>query len=838
MLKLTEKQEEAFSSMVRGDNVLISSMAGCGKCLSGDTRILMYDGSVKIAKDIIQGDKIMGDDSSVRNVLSTTSGYDYIFLITNETKLDLDHGHYSQQDTYKVNSHHILSLKVRKRLIFNGETDLYSLYWGDKSGVVLNKSFENKKEAIEFRDTLPDIVDLSLKTCLDKKETNLWSIYFQTYYAQIEFSNKEINLDPYILGLWLGTQKPNEDFSTFLQAYNFYIMNYFKEYAKQTNTFLIELFNNFFTFSKSSIMRDNWFQEKLNSYNLNLSIQIPLDFKTNTRTNRLKLLAGLIDSLGYETLHAYEILLENHLLENKQLEEDIVFLIKSLNFKVIVKTEKHKEFYKRIRIYGKLSEIPSLVFRTFSKHKYDCIYCNDEIYESVDKICEHCSTTVKILPVEHGKYYGFELDDNHRFVLDNFIVTHNTACVKMFVDIYKRSKIIGITSTTGISALLFGGTTLHSYLGIGLGNLSVNSLVSKITKKHYLKKRWNDLEILVIDEVSMLSPLLFDKLEETARLVRNDNRPFGGIQLILSGDFCQLPCVGESNFCFEAKSWNTCIDKVVYLDKNMRQKDEVFQKCLSEIRVGKISEETKNILNQCVNKELENEYGIKPTRFCSTKNTVEKINNSELDKFAETGEFYEYDMTVSYTTDSIIPKPLLRFMALQDMALQNMASQHTQNIKEIIEQTINTHKKNCIAPQVLQICIGAQVMLLCNAYIDQGLANGSRGVVIRFENDLPIVKFLNGNEIEIGYHTWEIVEHDKQIMTISQIPLILAYALTIHKSQGCTLDYAEIDLSEIFEYGQAYVALSRVKELKGLSIRGSINFNKIQAHPKAVEFYK
>jgi ATP-dependent DNA helicase PIF1 len=507
-----------------------------------------------------------------------------------------------------------------------------------------------------------------------------------------------------------------------------------------------------------------------------------------------------------------------------------VFLAKSLNFKVVVKTEKRKNDYKLIRIYGKLAEIPSLVFKTFSNHKYDCIYCKDAIYESIDTICEHCSTTVEIFPVEHGKYYGFELDGNHRFVLDNFIVTHNTACVKMFVEMYKNSKIIGITSTTGISALLFGGTTLHSYLGIGLGKLSVNALVSKINNKGYLKKRWNDLEILVIDEVSMLSPVLFDRLEETARIVRNDSRPFGGIQLILSGDFCQLPCVGESDFCFEAKSWNECIDKVVYLDKNMRQKDEVFQRCLSEIRVGKISEETKNILNQCVNKELENDYGIKPTRFCSTKNTVEKINQSELDKFAETEEFYEYEMNVSYTTDSIIPKPLLRFIANQD----------SQSVKEVIEQTINSHKKNCTAPEVLQLCVGAQVMLLCNTHIEtEGLANGSRGVVIRFEDDLPVVKFLNGKEILIGYHTWEVVEHtNKKIMDISQIPLILAYALTIHKSQGCTLDYAEVDLSEIFEYGQAYVALSRVKELKGLTIHGSINFDKIQAHPKAVEFYK
>ena len=161
---------------------------------------------------------------------------------------------------------------------------------------------------------------------------------------------------------------------------------------------------------------------------------------------------------------------------------------------------------------------------------------------------------ITIESIGKGTYYGFELDGNHRFLLGNFIVTHNTALIKMFIKVYKQNKIMGVTSTTGISAILFGGVTLHSFLGIGLGQGSVESIVSKLYKRPHIRKRWCELEILIIDEISMLSPDLFDKLENVARRLRHNEQPFGGIQLILSGDFCQLPCINSDDFCFESKS--------------------------------------------------------------------------------------------------------------------------------------------------------------------------------------------------------------------------------------------------------------------------------------------
>ena len=164
---------------------------------------------------------------------------------------------------------------------------------------------------------------------------------------------------------------------------------------------------------------------------------------------------------------------------------------------------------------------------------------------------------------------------------------------------------------------------------------------------------------------------------------------------------------------------------------------------------------------------------------------------------------------------------------------------YTMQVDAVKKSDIVTYKKHCTAPEVLDICEGAQVMLIYNIDTCAGLANGSRGVVTGFINDFPLVKFLNGAEKVIDYFTWKVEKDDEIVMTIKQVPLKVAYAITIHKMQGSTLDYAEIDLSEIFASGQAYVALSRVKSLNGLSIIDKeIDFGMIKANPRAMQFYK
>ena len=382
--------------------------------------------------------------------------------------------------------------------------------------------------------------------------------------------------------------------------------------------------------------------------------------------------------------------------------------------------------------------------------------------------------------------------------------------IKLFYKENRFSRNIAITSTTGVSALLIGGTTLHSYLGIGLGKDEVDALYMKILNNSKLTKKWRDLDVLIIDEISMMSPDLFDKLEHLARLLRKNKAPFGGIQLILVGDFLQLPCVSSDEFCFQSKTWDKCVDKVIYLSEIFRQDDSNFQKCLNEIRVGELSEQTIEVLQSRVGFELKNEFGIIPTKIYSLNRNVDKENEKELNKLFEKDpelEFFEYELEFN-----ILDKK--RYKVLQEKI-----------------------SKICIAPQTLQLCIGAQVMLLYNIDLECGLANGSRGVVIRFQNDLPVVKFLNGVERLVDFQDWKLEEQGETLMVVTQIPLKVAYACSVHKTQGITLDYAIIDLNDVFEYGQAYVALSRVKTLKGLSLKNFIP-EKIFAHPTALKFYK
>lgn len=396
----------------------------------------------------------------------------------------------------------------------------------------------------------------------------------------------------------------------------------------------------------------------------------------------------------------------------------------------------------------------------------------------------------------------------------NIFITGLAGTGKSFlINKYKQEfgefKTIGTTSTTGISALLFGGTTLHSFLGIGLGTGDIDVLETLIESKPWIHKRWRDLEVLIIDEISMLDPKLFDKLEELARRLRRSRSSFGGIQLILSGDFLQLPCVSSNEFCFQAESWKKCVEISICLNENMRQVDKDLQDALYDIRMcvdgNKLKKSTKKFLKsrEGVNINID---GIRPTELYPTNVCVDEINNQELDALAETGvEFNQYTMNV-------------------------VLAKGTQ--KYVLEKFF----KNCNIPQELQLAVGAQVMLLTNLDIAAGLVNGSRGIVTKFVEDIPFVKFMNGIECIISYHTGQLEENGRLILEYTQIPLKVAYALTIHKAQGCTLDCALVDLRDIFEYGQAYVGLSRCRTSKGMSIVG-LNFNRIKAHPVAVEYY-
>jgi len=388
--------------------------------------------------------------------------------------------------------------------------------------------------------------------------------------------------------------------------------------------------------------------------------------------------------------------------------------------------------------------------------------------------------------------------------------------LKYFIDWYKNQNIeneskIFITSTTGLSSLLIDGMTIHRYSGIGTGEKDVDSLYKKIIKMKNIKKRWCITNILIIDEISMMDGDLFDKLEILSRKIRKIDEPFGGIQLIISGDFLQLPPINSNIFCFESFSWDFVINKIFYFDKIIRQDNIQLQNILNNIRVGIINDDVKDLLNSCLNKKLDDRDGIQPTLLFSKKNMVIEYNNEELKKLIDSGhKGYEYNSKYEF---------------------KNIKEESKNFYIDLINSNYQVENNLCFT-------LFSQVMLIINMP-EHGLANGSRGIIIDFTDTIikfPIVKFSNGIILEINMHNFTLDEGEYTIIK-KQIPLILSWAITIHKAQGMSLELVKTDIgSTIFEYGQAYVVLSRIKNINGLSLI-NINYDKIRAHPKIIDFY-
>jgi ATP-dependent DNA helicase PIF1 len=362
----------------------------------------------------------------------------------------------------------------------------------------------------------------------------------------------------------------------------------------------------------------------------------------------------------------------------------------------------------------------------------------------------------------------------------------------------KYFKTTAITSTTGISAQIIGGSTLFSYLGIQMGTKSFDVLLVMLKKNIFTLNRWRRLNVLIIDEVSMMSIELFEKLEKLARALRGNEKPFGGIQLVLTGDFCQLPSVKQSGFLFESDIWETCINHTIYLTQVIRQTDELFIRVLNKVRLCEIDQEVQDVLKSREIKYI-SDSGIIPTMIYATNAKVDNANLAYYNKLTTP----EHVFNLKYNWH-----------------------RHTA-YKEKYDNLIRFK-------QELRLKIGSQVMYLINK---NNLVNGSRGIIKDFVEGFPVVLFDNGTELTVSHETLDIEENNNIVLSYTQLPLTLAWAITIHKSQGSTLTLARVNCKHIFEFGQLYVGISRIQTLEGLYLR-NLDFDVIKANPKAIAYYK
>jgi ATP-dependent DNA helicase PIF1 len=353
-----------------------------------------------------------------------------------------------------------------------------------------------------------------------------------------------------------------------------------------------------------------------------------------------------------------------------------------------------------------------------------------------------------------------------------------------------------ITASTGIAATHIGGMTIHAWSGIGIKKVLSDWDLEALLEKESLVRRVRSTSVLIIDEVSMLDATLLTTVDQAVRTIKQSARPFGGMQVIFVGDFFQLPPVNkfgeQTHFAFESESWARANPLVCYLSEQHRQEDDTFLALLSAMRSGAVD---------TYHHELLQARAVVPqgehTQLYPHNENVDRLNDAQLAKIDTQDSSYR------------------------------MTSQGNKNIVEAL-------KKGCLSPEVLVVKVGARVMFTRNNF-EAGYVNGTLGTVTGFSaGGYPLVRTREGKTIEVDPIEWRIEDGKRILAKITQVPLRLAWAITVHKSQGMSLDSAQMDLSQAFEYGQGYVALSRVRTLGGLYLSG-FNARALEVHPQVLE---
>ncbi|MCX6764378.1 MAG: PIF1 family DEAD/DEAH box helicase [Candidatus Nealsonbacteria bacterium] len=356
-----------------------------------------------------------------------------------------------------------------------------------------------------------------------------------------------------------------------------------------------------------------------------------------------------------------------------------------------------------------------------------------------------------------------------------------TFLLNKYIDyLRENNKSVAVTASTGIAATHMNGTTLHSWSGLGIKENLTKNDIKKLMKKSYLRKHYKNTKILIIDEISMLTAAKFDAVNRACQQFKSSFQTFGGMQVVCSGDLFQLPPINKNSmakFVVESRAWKNMDMKTCYLEEQHRHKDKDLFDLLNHIRSNNMEESKKILMGRPQQEDLLET----PTKLYTHNIDVDAVNSVELEKIA--GKEFVYHMTATGK-----------------------------------QEVVNALKKSCLAPERLVLKKGARVMFLKNNF-EVGYVNGTQGSVIDFDIDgLPIIETIHGQKIIAKLASWTVDEDGKRIARINQLPLRLAWAITVHKSQGMNLDAAEIDLSKCFVEGMGYVALSRLRSLAGLKL--------------------
>lgn len=357
-----------------------------------------------------------------------------------------------------------------------------------------------------------------------------------------------------------------------------------------------------------------------------------------------------------------------------------------------------------------------------------------------------------------------------------------------------RGANVAVTASTGIAATHVGGVTIHSWSSIGVRERLSSQDIGRIQSRPSTQHRYRNTDILVIDEISMLSGDFLSMFDGLARRIREDDRPFGGMQVVLVGDMLQLPPVTRNGvepvFAHQAECWSALDPEILYLTEQHRQDEDELLDLLQGVRDGELSERHGALLAR---KIQESTSAHPDTLRLHTHNVdVDLINQNRLQQLP--GETVRFAMT-------------------------------TRGDRTGVEHLV----RGVLAPEVLELKIGAEVMFVANAQ-NREYFNGTQGQVVDFDKGMPVVRLRDGRSRRVELHSWKIDSDELPAAEITQLPLRLAWAITVHKSQGMSLDAAEIDLRRAFAPGMGYVALSRVRTLEGLFLAG-LNSRALELHP-------